>query len=357
MKKRGQISIFIVLGIVIVTVIILSFAFRDKILEKSSEIGLAKSEKVKKIESQLQEYSTLCLKKISTEGLIRVLADGGYYNNAKKSLRHSIYTIPYFRYDGKDYFPSKETIAVSLANYIEDNINVCLRVYPAKIKIGKPKVEVTFGKDVKVKVRQSIKQKLSGSSATIKSFHTTINFNLDRIYLPANELFELVKVLNSSDIVKRANSVANNRYKLITPDIKDDVSVFILKFNRTINDELDTDFTFAIKHKEEEFSDDAWSFLDIANIFSDLFSASDSSSVEEIEQEAEPVEEKEDIEEDLSLDNNILPPEKVNELLEEKEDIDYEEMLLAQKEGLNPADDYKLPADLYPDLKEGETSA
>ena len=81
MEKRGQITIFVILGIVIVAIIVLLFAFRKDIIPTSSQTGINSEMKAAK------QIITDCLEKSAQAPVEKIGLQGGYLSPAPSTFR------------------------------------------------------------------------------------------------------------------------------------------------------------------------------------------------------------------------------------------------------------------------------
>ena len=81
MDKRGQITVFVILGIVIVAIIVLLFAFRKDIIPTSSQTGINSEMKAAK------QMITDCLEKSATAPVEKIAMQGGYLSPAPSTFR------------------------------------------------------------------------------------------------------------------------------------------------------------------------------------------------------------------------------------------------------------------------------
>ena len=109
--KKGQVAVFVILGIVIVAGIIL--------LIRPDVLKAGVSSEVEPIYSFVQQ----CLDETSRQAVIYVSERGGYYNVPEQSFAE---TTPYYLYEGTNLMPSKGIIAEELSLYVNENIGYCL---------------------------------------------------------------------------------------------------------------------------------------------------------------------------------------------------------------------------------------
>lgn len=142
MEKRGQVTVFIVLGIVILVVFGFLFFVRGNIVEKSFEDEMNSLVVPKEIES-VKLYFDNCVEDLVDEG-ISTLGEQGGYIDLPQDIMYRSYTNPFSNslevYDGLNvaywYYesangietsqvPSLESMEIELEDYINDNFKEC----------------------------------------------------------------------------------------------------------------------------------------------------------------------------------------------------------------------------------------
>jgi hypothetical protein len=113
MEKRGQVTIFIILAIIIVASIILFFVFRGK----TSLNGRVNPEVV-----PISNYITDCIKQTARYGLYEIGAKGGYYFPPKESLDTG---EAYYVLNKKNLIPNNTKIESQIDAYIKVNLRSC----------------------------------------------------------------------------------------------------------------------------------------------------------------------------------------------------------------------------------------
>ncbi len=241
-KKRGQVTIFIILGIVILFSTLLILYIR-------SQVNAPAQSKVQT--DQIDSYVTQCLDQVSSDALIRLGQLGGYvsepagsnptvarldpFNSETLSMQGGKLLLPYWLYqtengpDRTDMPPLEKeydgdgSIQSNLEQYIEDNMESCLdkfSVFDAQgIKVaerGILDVSVIFTEsDVGVKLDYPINIYYpDGRMETKSDFYTSIPVRLARIYRLAKQIrdYEMKTVFLERDtqnlisIYSRVNS-------------------------------------------------------------------------------------------------------------------------------------------------------
>src|SRR3989344_2559670 len=92
MSKRGQVTVFIFMGILIVLLIAGFIFFRDQ--KVSSELQLEQSSKIPS--EQVRLFVNACLEKTTLDGIQFVSGQGGYYQTPAPYYEYAAFKIPYY---------------------------------------------------------------------------------------------------------------------------------------------------------------------------------------------------------------------------------------------------------------------
>ncbi len=188
--KRGQVTIFIIIAIILVAIIILFFVFRqDKqksfILETSS----------------LKNFVESCL----TSSLERVIfinsLQGGYYLVPEDSLIYNDYDfyfeskIPYYLIESKLLVPSKEDLENQISLGLEREFEDCLDFseFPSKVTYDYESLEVDsqiINSFVEVDVKLPLVVKSEESAVILEDFNSKVDSNYFLLYSLAKQLSE-----------------------------------------------------------------------------------------------------------------------------------------------------------------------
>ena len=249
MRKRGQVSMFVILGIVILIVISLAFFFRSQIADKISQMEIVKSEQARQMESDLQSYASSCLKKTAAEGVQSVLSNGGYYGRQGGTVSYNAFSVPYYLDDDKEDVPKVTDIAVGLARHIDDNIGACLSAYSQNIQLGEPSSEVKMGSMVAAEVRQSLVLSSGETSVKVSSYSAEVEFDISKVYKPTMEFYNEVKNISSVDFLGQGYMALEGNYKFYVDEVSERESVFVLFYPSAFGAK-NIEWMFAIRYPE-----------------------------------------------------------------------------------------------------------
>jgi len=114
--KKGQISVFIIIAVLILGVIGGYFILKDRGLDLGKEI----------IDPEVQPiYSFVenCIYETGENAVERIGETGGYFASVDDSLENG---IAYYLYEGENYMPSKEEVEEELSIYINEMLFFCI---------------------------------------------------------------------------------------------------------------------------------------------------------------------------------------------------------------------------------------
>ena len=200
-KKRGQITVFIVIGlIVLLTYFLLSYYKKESIEERE----LIQPELI-----PVQEYVQTCTKGLAKEAIELIGLNGGYIyfpswveNNPNSYLALSpIKDIknPYWWYDGKEAIPPLDFMSKQISDYTKANMPACLNNFSAFgdkyniIKLGDLDVITEIGEeDVTIKSIYPIEvqDKFNKTLAKLQKYIVVVPIRLKKVYELANKIME-----------------------------------------------------------------------------------------------------------------------------------------------------------------------
>lgn len=128
LNKRGQVTVFIILGIILLLALVLIIALKKEVVIFKPE-ELIPAEK-----SQIENYITSCIGRLGQEALEQVGLQGGYVevparivNDPNLHLKVSpMHSVPYWAYGQNQAIPSLEQIKQEIDNHVEKNLRSCL---------------------------------------------------------------------------------------------------------------------------------------------------------------------------------------------------------------------------------------
>ena len=205
MKKRGQVTLFIIIGIIILIVGIFGIMYREQIARAFARLLFPEAE-------PLRVFIERC-SDITGEKAIELAArQGGYISiPGRLALSYDGYLppppspiqVPMWWYKGASYVPTKQEMELQISQYIEESLTTCLDDFDAfaqfdVIEKGNLTVETDIHEnDVRLIINYPLLVRLKGTNDTIE---------LERFYRiqdkPIGKLHELafsIMELENSD--------------------------------------------------------------------------------------------------------------------------------------------------------------
>ncbi len=117
MRKRGQVTIFIIIAVIIVAAVSLYFIFRE---------SFNVEEPVYIESTQVYNFVQECIDQTLEGTIVNVSRQGGYsgYTYLEKTNEEG---TTYYILDGKNYMPSKKRVETEISKYFERKFFLCTR--------------------------------------------------------------------------------------------------------------------------------------------------------------------------------------------------------------------------------------
>ncbi len=202
MKRRSQITNFIIMGIVILVAIGIYMVIKYKVLEPSA------AEVVPPEYVPVKNYVELCMKSLATDAVLLVGEQGGFVelpaSIAKNPYEHiepikdGLFQVPYWFYKGESRIPAIGEIERQISAYVEKNLGQCLANFTQFkndfiITNASLAAVTTAGKDnvvVEAKMPLTIKSLRGGDSGQISMFSTSVDVKLRQVWELASQMMD-----------------------------------------------------------------------------------------------------------------------------------------------------------------------
>ena len=116
MKSKGQVTVFIIVGLAVLLIFGMIFYF----VGKGTEVEVPASAQPLKL------YVESCLKSITHQGIQLLGIQGGYIENISNSLETEYSNLPYYYDKGELKVISKESLENELAFFIDNSLSNCI---------------------------------------------------------------------------------------------------------------------------------------------------------------------------------------------------------------------------------------
>lgn len=187
--KKGQISMFVIVAIVIIVVILGAYFMYGSVSQKSSQNLSPEAQQVK-------SYVDECLKSTLTEAVVTIGEQGGYYKVPVNGNSFFFFAKPYYFNGKQTSVPEKIILETEMASYIQDNLDSCLDSFSyfdgkgMKITKASNKASVKInGLVVSAKVVSSVDVAVGDSSSSVKDFSASVSpVRFDTLLKASNEI-------------------------------------------------------------------------------------------------------------------------------------------------------------------------
>ena len=207
MRKEGQITLFIILGLVVIAIFGILVYYRNISLE---QLDVIKEKKSSIQEEAITNYVESCLKEVSDEAVWRIGYFGGYtgydenyvyYEEFNGDIFHG-YRVPYYLDSYRSVFPSLEGVKSNLFDFIVLKLDGCLNFNEFEemgYTIEKPNSEEILNRirinleSVDVKIVYPLTIKKGSSVVKIENFRIEVPLRFGVLYEGAVTLVNSIR--------------------------------------------------------------------------------------------------------------------------------------------------------------------
>lgn len=181
-QKRGQTTIFIIVGLVIVIIIALFFFIRGNIGAVGEQVPFATKT------NEIQEFTQNCIDQTVKSGLKTISARAGYYTFPENTFEQGGNKYVYVYYGENKYYLGEQDVIENIKSYVKDNLDECIGNYKSLgglgysvSKNGDTEVDVTLGDLTVVDVNYPVLIKKGEEQSSLFDFNAiTANDGLKR---------------------------------------------------------------------------------------------------------------------------------------------------------------------------------
>jgi hypothetical protein len=242
MKKRGQITVFVIIAIVIIAIIATIIILNNK----SNIFNNKNSPEIANVNLYIQG----CAEQRALDAVRLVGLQGGYVNLPKDYLKTNFSSVAYGYYEGKNTLPTKTTIEKEINYYIESTTQYCID------SVDFPEYNITLGKP--------------SSSTKIEDNQVLVTLKLPATISKAKKTYsiegpyEIQVPIRLGKIYSTAELIIDN--EINNPDNIELSRLSSLDYNVTIVPVTNTQIIYIITEKKSQANNIPYSFL-FANKF------------------------------------------------------------------------------------------
>ena len=251
MHKKGQVTIFIILGLVI----LIAFAF---------VAYLSYSNKISSLEDLVLIYSSVpqeirplnnfvldCVKGTLNDGIWFNSQRGGYYTPSKISTDDN---IAYYYYNNKTIIPSSLVIEKELSDYINDNLPYCTDNFVKfpQFKVNESKVTslVNLEQDkIKISLNYPLEIVRGKISFELNKFEYSQDSRLFLVYDVSNKIINLNNNDKNICLSCLSDLAFQNNVTIDLNDYGQDTVIFSINDKNELINKVPLELKFAIKYE------------------------------------------------------------------------------------------------------------
>jgi hypothetical protein len=258
MKKRGkkaQVSIFIIVGIVLLGIIFASYFIVNNNKNQSSKNSFSKLESKPGFEN-IKSFIIDCKETTIKQAVKNIGIQGGYYKKPGKYLNLEWTFIPYYYHEGEVLMPEKAEVESELSNAISENFASCIdkqkfEGFEISHEIAKTKSLINKGEiEFVIDMPLSIKKEKDITMLQMKDLPTKLNSPLFDILEIAKYITDFHKQNPNTICINCVSKMAEERdLYVFSLQIDNSSSLFIISGNNTATKE-NYYFEFLNKYSE-----------------------------------------------------------------------------------------------------------
>ncbi len=195
MKKKAQVTIFIIIGIIVVLAAGVGIYFYTQSVQQQAA---AEAEKAiaETPEAQVRNYVESCLKNSVLKGLELMRLQGGYISvpNDIETLEIDGYKVPYWLTDKEMKIPSLIYMQDELSRYVAYDLQFCINDFKTfaekgiSVSITSLNVVTEFAASVNVNMKYPLEIVAADKTTTLEDFSLSIPINFEQIYTMASDI-------------------------------------------------------------------------------------------------------------------------------------------------------------------------
>ncbi|MBN2368120.1 hypothetical protein JXC34_03800 [Candidatus Woesearchaeota archaeon] len=194
MKKRGQVTLFVVIGIVVLIIAGLIIYF----VNRNAREQLSGNEIDTKVLSPIKSYVEQCIHQTAKDALVKMGQQGRLYSDV--NLVSDKNSIAFFYYKGQGFFPtSMTTMEEDVSRYIKENLGSCTGnydfiTYDIEDDFAKMMVSTNFNQDkMEIDVFFPITVSVGNTETAITDFNAEVDISYPGIYEVSREIYKRTK--------------------------------------------------------------------------------------------------------------------------------------------------------------------
>jgi hypothetical protein len=241
-KKRGQLTLFVIIGIVLFFIIFITLIFVKTDLRTNLFTSSQNKMKIENLEYQIED----CLEQRLNDAISLVGLGGGYIEQ-KDIISSSFGEVSYAYKKNKNLLPTINKIEESIANYLSESVPLCIELTENLEIQENIKTNVKVERDV-VKVNINIPFYLYENEKVIKknkNYFSEATIRLGKIHYVAQQIIEKQRNYEGVPLTFIASDEEHDIYY----DFYDEKTVIYIIHDEEskLNGEISYNFIFAVE--------------------------------------------------------------------------------------------------------------
>lgn len=260
MLKRGQVTVFIIIGILVLLTVGLFFVVKS-VTEEKTEAEQEAIVEAYEFDS-IKVFIDHCLERVSNDGVTFVSSRGGYYHVPEPAEDQIFVKIPFYFNVGEKRFPTKEVIAHQIELYIENQMKTCLNDFAVFKNQGfsfveeEMKANVLLGRNILFELDYSLQAQKGGTIKQFREFSYTLPVNFEDVYSIVDQtVLEQEKNPNFVPLGHLSVASQENDFTFEVSYLDNDVVVYSYTFDRYLIDGEGYVFVFANRYDWSELAE------------------------------------------------------------------------------------------------------
>ena len=251
MQKRGQLTIFIIVGIILVAIIaslIFIFSEQEKITEDPEVINTA----------EITNYVEGCIKQTAKESLLDISSKGGYFILPEKATKDLTENVPILIEDGKTFFFSNSAVSKEISLYVDSLVGLCLKDFAIFEDQGyfvtqnPPQTESTLTPEFLI-VETTLPLKITKNQETTEISKFQVEIPIKRFYQILTSSEKIVLAIKDNLCLSCISKITSeNNLFIETMPLEKGLYLFEIRDSNYFINNQEYEFRFAAKYELEE---------------------------------------------------------------------------------------------------------
>lgn len=208
MRKKAQITVFIILGIILVIVAgTLFYIYQMRAPKAETEI--------ESMPQTIKLYTQSCIQNIAEPGAYLLGQQGGFIFEYPNSVQTEFNEIAYHLDNNQEIGPTKEYMENEISEFAKKSLNICLNDFETfegyNFSYGEIKAKTTINdKDIQIEIDYPIEIRKGNKITSVSKFSDTIKIKLGDLLNKKTELISDIKkeeTINPEQLTKYGKQV------------------------------------------------------------------------------------------------------------------------------------------------------